>query len=33
MTWLYLQRNRQATDAQWVREKLVELGGGRRGCN
>jgi regulator of sirC expression with transglutaminase-like and TPR domain len=24
---LYLQRNRQATDAQWVREKLVELGG------
>jgi regulator of sirC expression with transglutaminase-like and TPR domain len=24
---LYLQRNRQATDAQWVRDKLVELGG------
>jgi regulator of sirC expression with transglutaminase-like and TPR domain len=26
---LYLQRNGQATDAQWVREKLVEMGGRR----
>ncbi|MBR7551697.1 tetratricopeptide repeat protein, partial [Mycobacterium tuberculosis] len=24
---LYLQRNGQANDAQWVREKLVEMGG------
>jgi regulator of sirC expression with transglutaminase-like and TPR domain len=24
---LYLQRNGQANDAQWVREKLIEMGG------